>query len=115
MVRGDPGRERRRESRLIEAQTLSRVIEVVCASYEIDRFELKRRRSPHPARAPLAYLARRFTTVTYARLGADLGVSRSESVPNLTRRFAASLATDSKVRKRLRSLERELQVLHRSN
>jgi hypothetical protein len=110
MVRTNPGRERRRESRLIQGLTLSRVIEVVCASYEIDRSELRRRGSRHPARAALAYLARSLTTVTNAGLLAELGVSRAESVPNLTRRFAAWLATGAKGRERLRSLERELQV-----
>jgi hypothetical protein len=47
--------------------------------------------------------------VTNAGLVAELGVSRAESVPNLTRRFAAWLATDAKVRKRLESIEQELQ------
>jgi putative transposase len=110
MVRGKPGPERRRESRLIQAVALSRVIEVVCASYQIDRAELKRRGSRHPARAALAYLARKLTTVTNAGLVAELGVSRAESVPNLTRRFAAWLATDANVRKRLESLKSELQL-----
>jgi hypothetical protein len=50
------------------------------------------------------------TTVTNAGLVAELGVSRAESVPNLTGRFAAWLATDTKVRERLRGLERELQA-----
>ena len=36
MVRGEPPRERRRESRLILSLPLSRIIEVVCAFYEID-------------------------------------------------------------------------------
>jgi len=115
MVRGNPGRERRRESRLIQGQTLSRVIEVVCASYEIDRAELRRRGSRHPARAALAYLARRFTTVTNAGLVPELGVSRAESVPNLTRRFAAWLATDAKVRKRLGASSRNCNLPDCSN
>ena len=110
MVRTNPGREQRRESRLIRGVTLSRVIEVVCASYEIDRSELRRRGSRHPARAALAYLARSFTTVANVGLVEELGVSRAESVPNLTRRFAAWLATDAKVRERLNGLERELQL-----
>ena len=37
-----------------------------------------------------------------------LGVSRAESVPNLTRRFGAWLATDARVRKQLRFLEEAL-------
>jgi hypothetical protein len=35
-------------------------------------------------------------------------MSSAESVPNLTRRLAAWLATDAKVRKRLESIEQEL-------
>jgi putative transposase len=108
MVRGEPRRERRRESRLIQSPTLSRVTEVVCASYAVDRAELRRRGSRHPGRAALAYLARSRTAATNAELAVVLGVSRAESVPNLTRRFAAWLATDARVRQRLRGLEEEL-------
>jgi hypothetical protein len=50
------------------------------------------------------------TTVTNAGLVAELGLSRAESVSNLTRLFAAWLATDAKVRERMRGRERELQV-----
>jgi hypothetical protein len=48
--------------------------------------------------------------VTIAGVVAEPGLSRAESVANLTRRFAAWLATDAKVRARLRGLERELRV-----
>ena len=37
-----------------------------------------------------------------------LGLSRAESVPNLTRRFGAWLAIDAKIRKQLKDLEKEL-------
>jgi hypothetical protein len=47
--------------------------------------------------------------VTSAGLVAQLGLSRAESVPNLTRRFAAWLASDAKDRERLSGLQRELQ------
>ena len=45
---------------------------------------------------------------TNTELAGLLGLSRAESVPNLTRRFDAWLATDAKLRRRLRSLEEEL-------
>ena len=45
---------------------------------------------------------------TNTELAAVLGLSRAESVPNLTRRFAAWLGTDAKVRRLLKSLEQEL-------
>jgi hypothetical protein len=48
------------------------------------------------------------TAATNAELAAMLGVSRAESVPNLTRRFGAWLATDAGVREQLRCLEEEL-------
>jgi hypothetical protein len=114
MLRGEPRRERRRESRLIEGPTLSRVSEVVCTSYEVNRAELRRRGSRHPARAGLAYLARSRTAATNAELAAVLGLSRAESVPNLTRRFGAWLATDTRVREQLRGLEVELDESGRS-
>jgi len=70
--------------------------------------QLRRRGSPHPARAALAYLARRRTAATNAELAAVLGLSRAESVPNLTRRYAAWLTTDASVREQLRGLEEPL-------
>ncbi len=42
-------------------------------------------------------------------LAAVLGLSRAESVPNLTRRFSDWLSADAKIRKQLRSLEEMLQ------
>jgi hypothetical protein len=108
MVRGEPRRERRRESRMIEGQPLSRVSDVVCDVYEIERAALSRRGSRHPARAALAYLARRRTAATNAELATIIGVSRPESVPNLTRRFDGWLETDGGVREQLRRLEEQL-------
>jgi hypothetical protein len=85
-----------------------RVVEIVCAYYEIERTELSRRGSRHPARATLAYLARSRTMSTNADLAVTLGLSRAECVPNLTRRFTASLAADAKVRRQLKCLEEKL-------
>jgi hypothetical protein len=87
---------------------LVRVSEVVCANYGIESSELSRRGSRHPARAAMAYLARRHTAATNAELTETLGVSRAESVANLTRRFESWLSADSRVRKRLGHLEDEL-------
>jgi hypothetical protein len=56
----------------------------------------------------LAYLAKRRTVATNAELAAALGVSRAESVPNLTPRFGAWVASDAGVRKQLRHLEERL-------
>jgi len=84
----------------------SRVTEVVCASYEVDRAELRRRGSRHPARGAVAYLARSRTAATNVELAAVLGMSRAVSVPNLTRRFAAWLANEAGVREQLRGLRK---------
>jgi hypothetical protein len=45
---------------------------------------------------------------TNTELAAVLGLSRAESVPNLTRRFGAWLESDAGVRRQLKSLEQEL-------
>jgi putative transposase len=108
MVSQEPRRDRRRESRRIQRLSIARVSEVVCANYGIESSELSRRGSRHPARAAMAYLARRHTAATNAEVTEILGVSRAESVPNLTRRFESWLSADSRVRKRLGHLEDEL-------
>jgi REP element-mobilizing transposase RayT len=108
MVRGETRRERRRESRLIESLPLARVSDAVCAVYKIERAELSRRGSSHPGRAALAYLARLRTAATNAELAPVLGLSRAESVPNLTRRFAGLLAENAKTRDQFQRLEERL-------
>jgi len=112
IVRDQPARGRRRESRRMLGLSIARVSEVVCAGYGIKPLELARRGSRHPARAAMAYLARRHTTATNGELAAMLGVSRAESVPNLTRRFASWLSNDPQTRKQLRRLEDELDAVH---
>jgi hypothetical protein len=109
LVRGAPAAERRRESRLVRGHSVERVCAIVCAAHGIEREELSQRGSRHPARAAMAYLARQRTSATNAELAQVLGLSRSECVPNLTRRYAKWLATDARVRKEFRSLEAELE------
>jgi hypothetical protein len=84
---------------------LSRITEVVCAFYQVEPTELSQRGSRHPARAGLVYLGRRLALATNAELATVLGLSRAESVPNLTRRFNDWLSTDAKTCKQLRDLE----------
>lgn len=88
--------------------SLERACEVVCATYGIEAADLVRRGSRHPARAALAYLARRRTAATNSELMRVLGVSRPESVPNLTRRFASWLSADAGVRREYQRLEVQL-------
>ena len=111
MVRGQSRRDLRRESRLLEGLSLDQVCEAVCSSYQIPPSALSHRGSRQPARAALAYVARQRTTATHAELMALLGVSRPESVPNLTRRFANWLTSDVRVREQLSRIEEELDRL----
>jgi REP element-mobilizing transposase RayT len=108
MVRGESKRERRREARVVQGHSLDRVCEVVCASYGTERSELGRRGSRQPARSALAYLARRRTAATNADLMAVLGLSRPESVPNLTRRFATWFSADREIRRLYQAMEDQL-------
>jgi putative transposase len=105
LVREDPPRELRREAREVRGVDLPRICEVVCRAYGIEPTQLGSRGSRQEARAALANLARRHTAVTNAELAKLLGVSRADSVPNLTRRFAGWLAEAEDVRGRLAQLE----------
>jgi hypothetical protein len=109
MVRGDPRRESRRDSRLMLSVPLASIIELVCWSYQIEPAELGERGSRHPARAALVYLTRNHTMANNAELAAVLGLSRAESVPNPSRRVSEWLATDARTRKKLGALEEELE------
>jgi hypothetical protein len=108
MVRREVRLESRLESRLARGHSLERVRGMVCAAYGIEAAELGRRGSRHPARAALAYLARRRTMATNVELMAVLGLSRPESVPNLTRRYASWLSSDARTRREYQRWEDEL-------
>jgi hypothetical protein len=54
------------------------------------------------------YLARNHTSAANAELAAVLGLSRAESLPNLTRRFSVRLSIDAKTRKQMSDLEEVL-------
>jgi REP element-mobilizing transposase RayT len=111
VVGNAPPRERRSETRGLLSLDLGRVCQVVSSSYGVEASELSRRGSRHPARAALAYLARRYTSATNGALVPVLGVSRAESVPNLTRRFATWLQVDASAREHLGRMEQMLNVL----
>ncbi len=81
------------------------MIEAVCSLYGVDRGQLAARGSRSRARAALAYLAKHHTESTRADLVPILGLSRPESVPNLSARFAALLQTQSNARRDLMALE----------
>jgi putative transposase len=103
-------RELRREERLLRGVDLDRVIEAVCSRYGVDRAQLAVRGSRAPARTALAYLAKHLTESTRAELVPILGLSRPESVPNLSSRFATLLRTQASVRRDLMALELALKL-----
>jgi hypothetical protein len=88
MAHGQLHRERRRESRLIAEVPLEGVCDAACSTYRIPGTELNYRGRRHPARVALVYSAPHRTTATNAELVGLLGLSRPESVPNLTPRFS---------------------------
>jgi REP element-mobilizing transposase RayT len=111
LVRGNPPAEQRRELRRLQAISLPRLCQVVCTYYDIKPLDLSRRGSRDPARAAFAYLARQYTEATNTELVPLLGLSRPESVPSVTARFAAWLQRDKSQREHLRRLEKMLNVL----
>ncbi len=80
----------------------------MCRHYGVGRTELARRGSRNPARAALAFLAREYTQATLAELVPVLGLSRPESVPNLTKRFSTWLAGPTDARENRKKLRRQL-------
>jgi hypothetical protein len=82
--------------RLAEVRQLAgldpkRIFAAVAAFYGLDNAALSRRHDPHLARAVAAWLCRRYTEASLRELAKWLGLSRADSVPNLTRRLEARL------------------------
>jgi chromosomal replication initiation ATPase DnaA len=65
----------------------------VAEYYGLEPSSLRRRHDHHIARAVAAWLCRRYTEASLRDLAVHLGLSRADSVPNLTRRVAARLPT----------------------
>jgi hypothetical protein len=80
-----------REVRQLFARDPETVFAAVCEHYGLDRSGLARRGDPHIARAVAAWLCRRHCETPLRELAAPLGLSRADSVPNLTRRVDARL------------------------
>jgi putative transposase len=68
-----------------------RILAAVADFYGLDGAALARRHDPHLARAVAAWLCRRHTEASLRELANWLGLSRADSVPNLTRRLEARL------------------------
>jgi chromosomal replication initiation ATPase DnaA len=61
--------------------------------YELDAADLARRHDAHVARVVAAWLCRRYSEASLQELAKHFGLSRADSVPNLTRRAEARLRT----------------------
>ncbi|NQT35861.1 MAG: transposase [Planctomycetes bacterium] len=81
------------------------VFAAVASHYDVDPAIFARRGNGHIARASAAWLARRLTQATLRELSVLLGLSRPESVSNLTRRIDRDLAKHSELRDDLRTIE----------
>ena len=81
------------------------VYATVLSYYQRPAEALGRCGSRDGARAVAAYLARRWSDVTLGELARDLGLSRADSVPNLTRRVERERASSSRLRTDLNAIE----------
>ena len=81
-----------------------RICSAVAEFYGVDRAQLSRRYDPHLARAVAAWLCRRHTQAPHRELAERLGLSRADSVPNLTRRLDTRLRTSPRLAEELEQI-----------
>jgi putative transposase len=81
------------ESRPLAGLDAETICSAVAAYYGLESSSLSHRRDPHIARAVAAWLCRRHTEASLRSLASRLGLSGAASVPNLTRRLGARLAS----------------------
>jgi REP element-mobilizing transposase RayT len=79
------------EARQLAGLNPKRILAAVADFYGLEASSLSRRGDPHLARAVAAWLCHRYTEASLRELAASLGLSRADSVPNLTRRLEARL------------------------
>jgi hypothetical protein len=94
------------EARQLAGLDAGTVCAEVAGYFGLEASALSRRHDPHIARAVAAWLCRRYTEAPLRELAVRLGLSRADSVPNLTRRIEARLATSARLAE---DLERILQ------
>jgi hypothetical protein len=75
------------EARRLAGLDPKQIIAAVAEFYGLERAWLSRRGDPHLARPVAAWLCRRETEASLRQLADWLGLSRADSVPNLTRRL----------------------------
>jgi putative transposase len=79
------------EARQLAGLDPKRILAAVAEFYGLEATSLSRRHDPHLARAVAAWLCRRHTEASLRELAEWLGLSRADSVPNLTRRLEVRL------------------------
>jgi REP element-mobilizing transposase RayT len=79
------------EARQLAGLDPGRIFAAVAEFYGVEPSSLSHRGDPHVARAVAAWLCRRHTEAPLRSLAVPLGLSRADSVPNLTRRLEATL------------------------
>jgi hypothetical protein len=89
-VRGNPPAP---EARQLAGLDPADVCAAVAKYYALDPEDLARRHDSHVARAVAAWLCRRYSEAPLRELAKHFGLSRADSVPNLTRRAEARLRT----------------------
>src|SRR5271157_2121504 len=78
-------------ARQLAARDPEAILEAVCDHFGLVRSALARRGDPHIARAAAAWHCRQHCEIALHELAPMLGLSRADSVPNLTRRIDAGL------------------------
>ena len=78
-------------ARQLAARDPEAILEAVCDHFGLVRSALARRGDPHIARAAAAWLCRQHCEIALHELAPMLGLTRADSVPNLTRRIDAGL------------------------
>ncbi len=87
---------------------LDAVLGTVASFYGVSETIFQTRGNSHIARAAVAWLARRHTTAKLRELAPHLGLSRPESVGNLTRRVDRQIEQNTLLRQELWQLESAL-------
>jgi hypothetical protein len=79
------------EARQLASLDPKRILASVAEFYKVEPVLLAKRHDPHMARAVAAWLCRQHTEATLSEVAEWLGLSRADSVPNLTRRVQTRL------------------------
>ena len=91
-------------ARQLAARDPEAILEAVCDHFGLVRSALARRGDPHIARAAAAWLCRQHCEIALHELAPMLGLTRADSVPNLTRRIDAGLRSHPRLAEELEEI-----------